>query len=466
VAQFEKTFKKGACPMKKQWFFILLFSFLFALSLLGVSVRPVSARYTPPKAPPPLKPTSIQIADPGSQKLGQSFMVTGSIKTPPGYLPDSRPVIITVDGKLLGETRTDKNGNYALKITLNLTAGTYTLAATYKGTHLLAASTANTQLQILPTEVRIQTVPALAGVAFTMDGRQFLSGPDGVASISIPKAGLYRLTVNAEQYSNPDQRISFSRWLDEDYRPFHDIMVPTNKAIVVGLNIFYKVNQYFVDLSGNPVDPKRITGITIKSAQGDIFNYQQNQTQWVPASRIARRSTGLEQTKLLYSVMAVNVDGSNVVTAAQQRFFTGPTDTWKIALTLYAMQLNGRDLLFGSPAGQAVTLKFPNGRTESYPLNQAGAANISYLARGIYQVQLTGTKGLDNTNPVALSKNQAVTENVITYLDLEVTGGIGLFIALGLLLFGRPWLLVTKKYRVKFKGYRVQQSEWASIHDN
>ncbi len=451
--------------MKKPWSFSLLFSFLLALSLLGISVKPVSAKYAPPKAPPPLKPTFIKITNPGVQKLGQAFMVNGTINIP-GFLPGSRPVIITVGGKLLGETRTDSNGNYALKVTLDLPAGTYPLAATFKGTNLLAASSAQTSLQILPAEVRIQTVPAISGVTFTMDNRQFVSGPDGVASISIPKAGVYRLTVNAEQYSNPDQRITFARWLDENYQPFHDIQVPTSKPIVVGLNVFYKVSQYFVDLNGNPVDPKRITGITIKSAQGDIFNYQQGQTMWVPASRIARRSTGLEQTKLLYSVMGVTVDGSNVVIAAQQRFYTGPNVVWKIALTLYAIQLNGRDLLFGSPAGTAVTLKFPNGRSESYPLNQAGVADISYLARGIYQVELTGTKGLDNINPVALSKNQVVTENVITYLDLEVTGAAGLIIALGLLFFGRPWLLVAKKYRVKFKSYRAQQSEWVSIHDN
>jgi hypothetical protein len=299
-----------------------------------------------------------------------------------------------------------------------------------------------------------------------MDGRQFVSGQDGVASILIAKAGLHRLTVNAELYSNPVQRITFARWLDENYQPFHDIQVPDNKAIIVGLNVFYKVNQTFVDLSGKPVDPSRITGITIKSAQGDIFNYQQGQTEWVPSSRIARRSTGLEQTKLLYSVMGVTVDGSNVVIAAQQRFFTAPSEIWKIALTLYAIQLNGRDLLFGSPVGKAVSLVFPNGRKESYPLNQAGSVGIPFLARGIYQVQLTGTKGLDNISPVALSKNQVVNENVITYLDLEVTGAAGLFVALGLLLFGRPWLLVAKKYRVKFKSYRVQQAEWVSIHEN
>jgi len=407
----------------------------------------------------------MSITNPGVQKLGDHFMVTGKVTTPSGFSPDSRPIILTLNGKLLGETRSDKNGNYALKVTLALSAGQYTLAATYKGTHLLAASQANTILQVLPSEVSIQTVPAIAGVTFTMDGRQFVSGADGVASISIAKAGMFRLTVNAEQYSNPDQRITFARWLDEDYQPFHDIQVPTTKPIVVGLNVFYRVNQFFVDLSGKPVDPKRITGITIKSAQGDIFNYQQGQTEWVPASRIARRSTGLEQTKLLYSVMSVTVDGSNVVTAAQQRFYTGPNDVWKIALTLYAIQLNGKDVLFGTPAGKAVTLKFPNGRTESYPLDQAASVAIPYLARGIYQVELTGTKGLDNSNPVALSKNQVVNENVITYRDLEVTGAVGLFIALFLLLFGRPWLLLPKKYRVKFKNYRLQQTEWASINE-
>ncbi len=451
--------------MKRQWFFILLFSFLFALGLLGVSPQPVSAKSASPTAPPPLGPTFMKINNPGPQKLGQGFTVTGSIATP-GFAPDNRSIIITVDGKLLGQTRTDKDGNYTLKTTLKLTAGTYKLAATFKATHFLAASTAETSLQILTSEVRIQTVPALAGVTFTLDGRQFVSGPDGVASLSISKAGLYRLTVNTEQYNNADQRISFARWMEEDYRPFRDIQVPNTKPIVVGLDIFYKVNQYFVDLNGNPVDPKRVTGITIKSAQGDIFNYQQGQTMWVPASRIARRSTGLEQTKLLYSVMGVTVDGSNVVIAAQQRFYTGPKEVWKIALTLYSIQLNGRDLLFGSPVGKAVLLKLPNGLVVSYPLNSSGSVSIPFLARGIYQIELTGTNGLANTTPVALSKNQVITQNVITYLDLEVTAAAGLFIALGLLLFGRPWLLVAKKYRGKFKSYRAQEAEWASIHDN
>ena len=183
--------------MKKQWFFVILFSSLFALTLLGTTVRPVSARFVQPKAPPPLKPTSMSITNPGVQKLGDHFMVTGKVTTPSGFSPDSRPIILTLNGKLLGETRSDKNGNYALKVTLALSAGQYTLAATYKGTHLLAASQANTILQVLPSEVSIQTVPAIAGVTFTMDGRQFVSGADGVASISIAKAGMFRLTVNA-----------------------------------------------------------------------------------------------------------------------------------------------------------------------------------------------------------------------------------------------------------------------------
>jgi len=452
--------------MKKPWLFIFLFSNLLVLGLLGATVRPVSAKYIPPKAPLPLKPTFIKISDPGSQKLGQNFYVTGSLNVPATYSPDGRSIIITVDGKLLGQTQTDKNGNYSLKVTLDLSAGTYQLAATYEGTHDLDSTQASVPLQVQPAEVRIQTVPAMAGITFTMDNRQFVSGQDGVASISMSRVGQYRLTVNTELYSNPEQKITFARWLDENYQPFHLVQVPMNKTIVVGINTFYKVNQTFVDLDGKPVDPKRITGITIKSAQGDIFNYLQGQTTWVPASRIARRSTGLEQTKLLYSVMGVTVDGSNVVIAAQQRFYTSPNVIWKIALTLYQIQLNGRDLLFGTPVGQAVQLKFPNGRIERYPLNTAGFVAIPYLARGIYQVQLFGTKGLDNVSPVALSKNQTVVQNVITYFDLEITAAGGLFIALGLLFFGRPWLLVARKYRVKFKNYSAREAQRVSIHDN
>jgi len=451
--------------MKKKWFFILIFSNLLALGLLAGLTRPVSAKYSAPKTPPPPKPTVITLDDPGAKKLGENFVLTGKL-TLAGQPVVGKSIIVTLDGKLLGMSRTDQKGEYALKVNQDMAAGDYQLAATFKGTRLMALSTTSVPLKILPADFNVQTVPPIAGVSFMMDGRQFVTDQNGMAVISINKGGTYQLTVEANRYSNPNQKIEFARWLDEYYLPYRDIQIPQKGTITVGLNVYYRVNQTFVDLDGRPVDPSRITGISIKSAQGDIFNYQQGQTLWVPASRIARRSSGLESTKLLYSVMRVTVDGSNVVIAAQQRFFTGTNETWKISLTLYSIQVAARDLLLGSPVGSAVVIKYPNGKVENHPLNEVGFVSIPSLARGIYQIQIAGTKGLDTTTPVALSRNQIVSENVITYLDLGIAGGFGLFIALGLLLFGRPWLLLTRKYRLKFKRYRMRESERVSIHDN
>jgi hypothetical protein len=212
-----------------------------------------------------------------------------------------------------------------------------------------------------------------------------------------------------------------------------------------------------LDLNGLPVDPKRISEFTIRSAQGDMFVLNDGQPRWIPASRVARRVNGLEETQLLYSVLSVTVDGSNVVNQSQQRFFTYPIENWPISLLLYSMRINAKDGLFGTPVGKSVNVKFPDGHVENYPLDQAGMVEIHSLARGIYTTELVGVNGLNNRTPVALSRNQDVTTKVVTYLDLAVVGALGLFIALGLLLYGRPSLL----HILRKNQQTVQESAWA-----
>ena len=119
--------------------------------------------------------------------------------------------------------------------------------------------------------------------------------------------------------------------------------MPSDTIIQVGLNIFHKVNLKFVDLDGFPVDPSRITSISIRSIQGDVFTLKPGDTPWLPASRTARYQTGLEKTDLLYSVNSVTIDGSNVVNSAQQRFYAKTDDTWSISLLLYSLHITARD---------------------------------------------------------------------------------------------------------------------------
>jgi hypothetical protein len=274
-----------------------------------------------------------------------------------------------------------------------------------------------------------------------MDGQQFVSGQDGSASIQISQVGTYRLDVLLNLYNNLSQQVDFGRWADENYQPSHEFQIPNDRSIQLGLDIYHQVSMNFVDLDGLPVDPGRITSISIRSIQGDVFTLKPGDTPWLPASRTARRQTGLEVTNLLYSIRSVVMNGSNVVNSAQQRFYAKPEDTWSISLLLYSLHVTAKDGLFASPIGQSVDITFPDGQVQNYALDGSGSLDVHTLPRGIYRVSLPGVKGLGTSTPVALSRNQVVNLKVVTLLDIEVIGVLAVGLALGLILYGRPWLL-------------------------
>ncbi len=290
-------------------------------------------------------------------------------------------------------------------------------------------------------EVRIQTIPSISGITFQIDGRKIVSGPDGFANIQINQPGRYRLYALIDQYHNPFQRIEFGRWVTESFKPFQDIQVPTNKVIQIGLNVYYLTGQSFVDLNGSPVNPQRIKEFSIRSTQGDFFTFHDGQPRWIPASRIARRVSGLEEVKLLYSVLNVMVDGSNAVNQSQQRFYARPNGVWPISLLLYSLHAHAKDALFGSAVGKSINVEFPDGRIENYPLDETGTAEISSLARGNYYIEFMDVNGLRTRIPIALSRRQEVSTRIITYLDILIVGMLSTLIMLGLLLYGRPSLL-------------------------
>ena len=249
----------------------------------------------------------------------------------------------------------------------------------------------------------------------------------------------------------------------KSYENFRDIKVPTDDVIQVGLNVFLQVSQKFVDLSGLPVPFERITEYTIKSAQGDVFTYTDNKPRWIPSSRIARRITGLEETKLLYSTVSVTVDGSNVVNQSQQKFYPSPNGTWQISLLLYSLQINARDGLFASPVGKNIELQFPDGKIVKYPLDSSGNAQIHSLARGLYTFKIDGVNGLANPTPVALSRNQIVDVKVITFLDVGIVGFLVLVLVSGLIIYGRPWLFIPSQQK---NQKLVLDNQLSSIHEN
>jgi hypothetical protein len=297
--------------------------------------------------------------------------------------------------------------------------------------------TTSTSFNVASVEVSVKVVPPIAGVPFDLGGVKFFSGPDGVASVLVATAGKYQLTVLLNQFQNPDQRITFARWMDETAKPYTLIQVPSTKPIELGVNVFEQVGETFVDLNGFPVSASRVAQFTIRSAQGDIFKLTNGNPQWIPSSRVVRFQNGLAVTPLLYSVTNLMVDGSNVVNRSQQQFYSHPNDTWKIALILYTLNVRANDGLFGSTVGKSVNLVYPDGKTVNYPFSAQGTIGIHGLARGNYTVQVLDAKGLRQIIPVALSHSQTVDIKVPTSLDIFVLLSLGLLFVVGLILFGR-----------------------------
>jgi len=400
--------------------------------------QPASAPRIDFAASDPSKATTIiALASMPDIMLGEPFTISGTVRDWVGQPVVDHPIIFTLEGTYLGQTRTDESGFFQRTFQTSLGVGLYTIAAYFNSTRYLNFSTAATTMKVLPAEVQIQTVPPIAGVTFQIAGGLYVSGPDGSLSIPVNQPGQYRLEVLTDLFHDPVRRIKFGRWLIDSYLPYIDINVPTTSVIQAGLDVYYQVGETFVDLDGNPVDPQRITQFTIRSAQGDNFVLQNGDPTWIPASRVAHWASGLEPTPLLYSVISVIVDGSNVVNQSQQQFYAQPNDIWQISLLLYSLKISGQDGIFGTAIGRSVNLTYPNGQVKNYLLDRDGTVEIPSLARGNYSVQLIGAAGIGTQMPIALSRNQSATIKVVTDADLALVALLGLFLALGLLIFGR-----------------------------
>ncbi len=437
----------------------LLVSLTVVLSVVIGAAKPVSAKrwWTPPPVA-----TVLTVPPPGPKQLGDPLNFVGMLRDVKNNPLVDFSADVYIDFDYVGQVSTDNNGTFNFQTNKKFPASEHVLSIRYRGDKQHLPSSATNRFVIEPSILKVQTVPPTAGVTVSIDNRSFETGADGTVGIPMYKVDRYSLSVNTDKFYNPTQRIEFGRWEAESFQPSRDVDIPSSDPILVGLNVFHQVSQTFIDLDGKPVDPKRITKITIKSAQGDVFSYPDGQMRWVPSSRIARRDSGLEVTQLQYSVMNVTVDGSNVVNQAQQRFFADQGDVWKIQLLLYSMNVNTRDALFGSPVGTSVDIEFPNGEVQTYPLDQAGTVQIRSLARGIYRIKVNGVKGVISYTPVALSRNQDAAMQVITNQDIAAAGGAGLVVVVGLLLIGRPWLLIPwlrRRRNVKHKNAPEPQPE-------
>ena len=386
--------------------------------------------------------TTLTIEPPASVSVGNPSIIVIKLISSKGEPVADQPVELFVNGEQVRRTKTDASGDATVRVQQDV-AGVYELSATFKGSKSpsLGSSKATAELIVSPALVEILVTPSLPDIKFSLDGKVFVSDDYGVARIEVEKAGKYHLEILPLEIKDEDIQMQFGRWSDDSFEPFRDIEVPLQKPLEVGFEVSYEVSQSFVDLSGDPVDPARITSITYKGSNGGTFTFEDTGAHWIPAGRVIRLNNGLEETKILYSVMSIVIDGANVVSQAQQRFYVHTRDQWTIQVLLYSANFTARDALFGFPIGTGIHMEYPDGDIQSYSFDPQHGYSIEGLARGIYKVTVTGAQGYAPPTPIALSRSQDVELMVFSYLDMGFLASIGLLLSVGLLLFGRPFIL-------------------------
>ena len=310
------------------------------------------------------------------------------------------------------------------------------LAAATVGLVCAAPSLGARPARAQETVLEVRTVPRMAGVAFTLDGRRFASRGDGIAMITYRGTAPLRDRLQGlATVTRPGVRASLARW-------YGDVDRPGQQKLIAALNVEYAVRFSFENLRGDPVDLARIESLSLKSSHGVVHRATREALvapQWLQGVRVISTPAGPVEKDVQQSLERVFVDGANVVNRAQQRFFPHRQRKVGVTLLLYSARFAAQDALFGFPIGSGVRLRHPDGKWTYHPFESSGEVVLDGLARGEYWVEVKAP-GMSFLRPVTLSRNQVVPLEVLSYLDIGLTFGVLGATALGLLYIGRPHL--------------------------
>lgn len=366
--------------------------------------------------------TATSIILPPSPKVvsGRSGEVMVRLQTASGAPVADALVVMTLLDDVRQRT-TDVSGSAFFRIPNDLVPGTYQLLFVFSGSSVYDSAHAETNLIVEGSTVTVHTVPALEGILFSLGQESARSDAQGIARIPFTPSAPDKPTPGDLQVSDRVEA-QFQRWY--------------------GLNatyaLFYDIGFSFTDLAGLPVDRSLITGMTLKNSIGERFELTNESGITVKGSRVVPLSGGLESKDVYYTVESVTVSGTNVVNRAQQKFLPSEQIDWNIVLLFYSADIKVHDALFGFPIGSAVRLEYPDGKVVDVPLSD-GKVRLPSLPRGNYTISVIGP-GLTISRPLALSRDQDVSLQLISWLDIALSGGGVLLLMTGLVVLGR-WSL-------------------------
>jgi hypothetical protein len=283
----------------------------------------------------------------------------------------------------------------------------------------------------------LQTVPAITGVAVSLDGATYQTGRGG--SVAIPTtSGPHRIKILHPVSVSPTSKIRFARWLDGIALTDREITIGAGTHTEqAGFVVSRPIAFRFTDKDGNPVPASEVGQVALTNGVGQRFAFPPARPPGMFAvERIVRNPSGLHTLPIRYSVRSVLIDDSDVVFGGSQSFFVSRNRLpWTVKVLVFPLQVKVRDALFKFPIGDTVRLTLPNGSRRIIRLGPGHGATMAGLPRGSYELVSTGP-GLGLSAPVSLSGPQADTLLMLSWIDLLVIAAFAVLFLVGLPLAG------------------------------
>ena len=205
------------------------------------------------------------------------------------------------------------------------------------------------------------------------------------------------------------------------------------------LEMTYAVQLSFLDLTGRTVASRDVDHVILRSSAGGRVDLPGGATAHLAGMRVVSLTGRLEPKPISWTVDSIWVAGANVVHRSQVRFRPNATRSLPVQLLFFSADVSGHDALFGFHVGHAALITGPNGKARRYNFGKGSHVHLARLPRGTYTVRIVGP-GWSFERPVALSRNQDVDLEVLTWLDVAFAALVFGGGAVALVLIGRPHL--------------------------
>jgi hypothetical protein len=303
------------------------------------------------------------------------------------------------------------------------------------------ATPSNPALLLRP--LTIQTVPAVAGARFNLDGRILVTGANGIVRTTTTKAQRDALAQNRAAHLSVASptiairagvRAQFAGWYDGGYH--YSNTNKTGQVLRAAFDFEFLTSFSFVRPNGTTVAPVGLTGIKMHAGtSGGAVVLRKNTPVWLEGIKVASAAGHLDVNDVEYKISSVTLKGDNVVHVDQQHFVPSHQTHVIVQLLLFTVTLKTRDALFGFSSGSAVDLKYADGTVNHAPLRH-GSVTFTDLPRGDYSLTIHAP-GLTSDKSLSISRDQTATLQVISYLDVALALVVLLAISAALVFIGR-----------------------------